>query len=95
MKIYARIANGVVVETFATDRPITELFHPGLVWVVVPPNSGVAERWVFDGSTFSKPAVAAAEVPAPTMAQILSELAALKAAVKALGASSPPSVRNS
>lgn len=95
MKTYARIANGVVAETFAADRPITELFHPGLVWVAVPPNSGVAERWIFDGSTFSKPAVVAAEVPAPTMTQVLSELAALKAAVNALGSSIPPSVRNS
>ena len=33
MKTYARIVNNTVVELFATDGNMAEMFHPDLFWV--------------------------------------------------------------
>ncbi|WP_415763486.1 hypothetical protein [Pseudomonas sp. CP4] len=33
MKTYARIVNATVVELFATDGNMAEMFHPDLLWV--------------------------------------------------------------
>lgn len=35
MKTYANIANGVVQYLLPTDGGITEMFHPGMIWVAV------------------------------------------------------------
>lgn len=41
MQTYARIHDGIVVERIATDRDITMMFHPSLVWVDV---SGISPQ---------------------------------------------------
>jgi hypothetical protein len=33
MKNYARIYDGSVIELFSTDRIISEMFHPDMIWV--------------------------------------------------------------
>lgn len=45
MKIYARIEKNQVAEIFQTDKDITTLFHPSIVWVDVTNISGVATGW--------------------------------------------------
>ena len=53
---YARIEDGVVAELLETDRDITEMFHPALVWVDVtdispPPKIG----WMRSGDVLGPP----------------------------------------
>lgn len=35
MRTYVNVRDGQVVEVLATDRDITEMFHPDLVWIDV------------------------------------------------------------
>lgn len=57
MKNYARIEGGVVVELFATDGDIAEMFHPDMVWVEIPTGEEVTCGWTYAGGTFSAPIV--------------------------------------
>ncbi len=85
-KIYARIENNAVAELFATSGTITSLFHPSLQWVDVT-GQPVQVGWVETGKgAFAPPSAAsqAAVVTTPTIAEILAELAALKAQVETL-----------
>jgi len=55
MKTYARIDGVEVVELFATDGDITEMFHPDLVWVEIPENADPLVGWVYEDGEFSPP----------------------------------------
>lgn len=55
MKNYARIENGAVVELFATDGDITEMFHPDLIWVECSDDVQVGHT--FNDGEFSAPVV--------------------------------------
>lgn len=86
MKTYARIQDGTVAELLRTDMPIAALFHPGLTWVDVSDQPGVAEGWSFNGTRFEKPIIPATPAGLPTMAQVLADLASLNAEIAALKA---------
>lgn len=56
MKEYARIDHGHVVELIATDRDITQMFHPDLVWIDISsaqlqPQCG----WSYADGVFAPP----------------------------------------
>ncbi|SDI53869.1 DUF4376 domain-containing protein [Pseudomonas panipatensis] len=70
MKTYARIEDVVVVELFETDGDISEMFHPDLVWVVVPDGADVACGWTYAAGKFSAPVV-----PAPTAEEMKAKIA--------------------
>ena len=50
---YARIKNGVVIETIDFDP--TGKFHPSIIFTPVPDN--VEQHWTTDGETFSAPII--------------------------------------
>ena len=95
MKTYARIQDGTVVELLQTSLPISGLFHPGLTWIDISDQPGVAEGWTFDGTQFAKPTTPAAPVELPTMTQVLAALASLNAEVTALKAQVAPPAKHS
>lgn len=51
-KNYARVVDGIVVETFQTDEPIETLFPPGYFVPCVP---SVQQGWVDTGGKFAAP----------------------------------------
>lgn len=53
MRNYARVQDGVVVETFATDADITTLFHPDMGWIEAP--IGAVEGWTYSFGNFTAP----------------------------------------
>lgn len=61
MSNYARIDDGLVAELLSTDGDITEMFHPGLVWIEVPVGVDVAAGWSFADGEFSAPPPPSAE----------------------------------
>jgi len=65
MKTYARIDGVEVVELFATDGDITEMFHPDLVWVEITNAADVAVGWTYADGKFSAPVV-----PTPTAEEL-------------------------
>lgn len=56
MKNYARIDGGVIVELFATDGDMSEMFHPDLVWVEIPDGVSPASGWSYADGIFLAPA---------------------------------------
>jgi hypothetical protein len=58
MRIWGRIADGVVCELVHSDRAISELFHPALHWVDMTDQAEVAEGWLWDGERAHGPAAA-------------------------------------
>jgi hypothetical protein len=84
MKTYARVENRVVVEIVTTAENIDSLFHPSLHWVDVT-GQAVQVGWVqSENGTFALPPPVATTSPTPSMAELLNELAALKAQVAQL-----------
>jgi hypothetical protein len=84
MKMYARVENHVVVEIVTTAENVDSLFHPSLHWVDMT-GQAVQVGWVQDDNgTFALPPPTVATLPAPSMAELLTELAALKAQVAQL-----------
>jgi hypothetical protein len=64
MQTYARIYGGIVVERIATDRDITMMFHPSLVWVDVSgispqPQEGWSATETAGAWSFAAPALPA------------------------------------
>jgi hypothetical protein len=95
MKTYARIQGGVVVELLHSDQPASALFHPGLTWIDVSGQPNVVAGWTFDGTHFAKPPPVAAPAEAPTIPQILADLAVLKEEMVSLKARvAPPSAQS-
>jgi hypothetical protein len=88
MKTYARIQDGLVAELLHTDGDITSMFNPALVWVDVSSHSEIAESWHFDGTNFVPPAVPQPAAPAPTIAGLQAQLAALGAQLATLSGKS-------
>jgi hypothetical protein len=86
MKTYARIRSGLVAELLKTDGDITSMFNPELVWVDVSAQQDIAEGWQFDGTSFTAPLVAPTAAPAPTIAELQAQIAALGAKIAALSA---------
>lgn len=84
MQNYARVEDGLVMEVFRTDQPIGALFHPGLTWVRVPDDEAVAPGWGFDGKVFGPPASQPHAGEAPSLASIMTELAAIQAELASL-----------
>ena len=81
---YARIESGVVMEVIETDKDISTLYTPDLVWVSC--DDSVDQRQLYvDGKFLPEPIVEPIPTP-PTLAeQILSSPADLAALKKALG----------
>jgi len=84
MRTYARIRSGLVVELLKTDGDITSMFNPELVWVDVSSQPNVTEGWHFDGASFLPPAPPPPMAPAPTVAELQVQIAALGAQLAAL-----------
>jgi hypothetical protein len=83
---YARIENGVVMEVIETDKDISTLYTPDLVWV--PCDDSVDQRQLYvDGKFLPEPIVEPVAIPsAPTLSeQILSNPEELENLKKALG----------
>lgn len=57
MATWAHIINGIVVEL--TDIDPTGRFHEDLIWVDCTTTPGVAQGWVYDGTTIAAPTVGA------------------------------------
>jgi hypothetical protein len=84
MRTYARIRSGLVVELLKTDGDITSMFNPELVWVEVSSQPNIAEGWHFDGESFLPPTAPPPMPPAPTVAELQAQIAALGAQLAAL-----------
>jgi len=84
MRTYARIQSGIVAELLRTNGDIKSMFHSSLTWVDVSARPDVAEGWHFDGTSFSRPAPVAAQAPAPTVAELQVQLAAIGARLETL-----------
>jgi hypothetical protein len=82
---YARIQNGVVMEIVETDKDISTLYTPDLVWVAC--NDSVTQRQLYaNGEFLPEPDVEVVEMPAPkSLTEMIlespTELAKLKAAL--------------
>ncbi len=87
MKTYARLENHVVAEVINTTGDIAKLFHPSLVWVEVT-GKGIQVGWVqnTDGTFAPSPSPAVTTVPPPSVAELLTELTAMRAQVAQLHA---------
>lgn len=58
MSKYARINENSVAEIFETDKDISEMFHPDIVWVDVSKIDPLPEvGWDYSGREFSKPSL--------------------------------------
>ena len=62
-KIYARIANGVVVELLETAGDITVMFHHDLRWIEATDVAGISCGWTYDGLRFAMPASFISQLP--------------------------------
>jgi hypothetical protein len=83
---YARIENCVVMEVIETDKDISTLYTPDLVWV--PCDNSIDQRQLYvDGKFLPEPIVEPISTPpAPTLVeQILASPADLAALKQALG----------
>jgi len=61
---YARIQNGVVMEVVETDKDISTLYTPDLVWITC--NDSVTQRQLYaNGEFLPEPDVEVVEMPAP------------------------------
>ncbi len=88
MKTYARIEDGLVSELFKTDRDVTSMFNPSLVWVDASSHPDIAEGWHYDGTKFTPPPPPPPSTPLPTMAQLQAQLAAIAAELVKLSGNS-------
>jgi hypothetical protein len=88
MKVYARIQDGLVAELLTTDGEITSLFHPALVWVDVSSRASIAAGWHFDGANFTPPPAPPPVAPAPSIAELQTQLAAISAQLATLSGKS-------
>jgi len=84
MRTYARIQDGMVAELLRTDGDITKMFNAALVWMDVSSQPDVAEGWRVAGENFAPPVVALPLAPAPTIADLQAQVAALAAQLAAL-----------
>jgi hypothetical protein len=83
---YARIENSVVMELIETDKDISTLYTPDLVWI--PCDNSIDQRQLYvDGKFLPEPIVEPIVIPsAPTLVeQILASPADLAALKQALG----------
>ncbi|WP_053117713.1 hypothetical protein [Pseudomonas sp. P1.31] len=74
MKTYARIINNTVVELFATDGDMAEMFHPELVWaditnIIPTPNIDWTANFGTLGWVFLSPEIAPPENALKTLAK--------------------------
>lgn len=95
VKTYARIQGGVVVELLRSALPASTLFHTGLAWVDISNQPNVTTGWTFDGTNFTRPAPVAAPAELPTMAQLLADVATLKAELAILKRQVTPAAAHS
>ncbi|NTG00121.1 DUF4376 domain-containing protein [Agrobacterium rhizogenes] len=58
-KYFARLVDGVVVETTAVDdnQKIVDLYHPDIAKLFVSCGSSVQQGYLYDGKTFSAPVI--------------------------------------
>ena len=81
MSSYARVENETVREIVTTESDIAALFHPALTWVDVT-GRDVQVGWVrVAGREFAPPPPPVPVQLAPTLTDLLSEIAALRAQV--------------
>jgi hypothetical protein len=80
MKTFARIQDHRVTELLTTATDLRLMFHPGITWVDVSSVSGVAVGWEFDGTHFTKPAIAPSNAAAmPSLTGLQGQIDTLKA----------------
>jgi hypothetical protein len=60
------------------------MFHPALIWVDASSVNGIAEGWTYDGSVFSRAAVAEVTPPALSISAMQAQLAIFAAQLTAL-----------
>lgn len=84
MKTYARIQDGLVAELLQTDDNIVTMFHPALIWVDVSSEPEVSYGWVYNGKNFTAPPAFPPVEPAPTIAELQAQIAALGAQLAVL-----------
>jgi hypothetical protein len=84
MKKYARIQDGLVVELLTTERDITTMFNPALVWVDVSSHAAISEGWRIDGDNSTPPSASPPPAPAPTLAELQAQIVTLRAQIEAL-----------
>jgi hypothetical protein len=78
MQNFARIEAGLIAELLVTETSPADLFHPDLDWRSAPPEAQIG--WHAADSGFAPPASTPAfSMPAPDLAQLEAELAALSA----------------
>lgn len=73
-----------MAELLSTDRDITTMFNPALVWIEVTSQPRVKYGWQFDGTNFSPPTVLPPTAPFPTIADLQSQITALRAQLATL-----------
>lgn len=91
MKTYARIQGGVVVELFSTDGDITQMFHPDLVWVEAQADTAPGD--LYEGGSFTRPAVPEATLDDLKIAKLATINADFTGAASALTEGYPPAER--
>ena len=84
MKTFARIQGGIVAELLVTERNVSTMFHPSLVWIDASATSGVAEGWRFDGTEFTAPPAPPPVASMPTIPELQAQITALHAQMAAL-----------
>ena len=85
LRTYARIQDGRVAELLTTDGDILEMFNRALVWIDASSVPGIAEGWSFDGASFAPPLdPAPLGPPAPSVAELQAQIAALSAQLAVL-----------
>lgn len=55
MTAYARVENGVVIETLDIGLDPNTIFPPEIPWTEIPEGIPVGQGWRYDGETFSEP----------------------------------------
>jgi hypothetical protein len=84
MSTYARIDGNVVRELLTTDAEIATLFHPSLEWADVSGHE-VQVGWVcVEGGGFVAPPPSEPAPPTPRLADLVAEIADLRATLALL-----------
>lgn len=76
-----------MAELFETDRDISTLFNPALMWVAVPSEQAVVEGWTYEAGRFASP-VPIRPSDQPTLLDLQAQLQAISARIALLSQNS-------
>ncbi len=83
MKTYARVEDSKVMELLTTDRVVSELFHPALVWREI--SSGTVQQgWVVQGNSYTAPPPDTVRAAPVNLAELQAQVTALAVRIAAL-----------